>query len=50
MTARLLYEQTDIPEGMTIREWRANTRPRKRKRRRSLARILAGILHGGWRW
>lgn len=47
MTAPLLYEQTDIPEGMTIREWRANTRPRKR--RRCLGRLIARILHGGWR-
>lgn len=47
MSPRMTYVHTDIPEGMTIREWRANTHPRKR--RRFLARLIARILHGGWR-
>jgi hypothetical protein len=47
MRTPLLYEQTDIPEGMTIREWRALRRPCPRRRR--FARIVAHGLRTGWR-
>lgn len=47
MTARLLYEQTDIPEGMTIHEWRALTRPCSIRRR--VLRVLANGFRSGWR-
>jgi hypothetical protein len=33
------YEECDIPEGMTLREWRAaSARPRRRRLRDRLAR------------
>lgn len=44
------YVHTDIPEGMTIREWRAQRARQNRARRRSprwtdgFARIVRGLI------
>lgn len=35
-----IYVECDIPEGMTIREWRKETKPRQHK---SIIRRLLGI-------
>ena len=50
-----VYVHTDIPEGMTIREWRAQramerrqSRAPARRRRAWLPRVLAAVAP--WRW
>ena len=46
MPTKFQYVQCDIPEGMSIREWRDQQRPRRRGRlRRLLERARRGIRH-----
>ena len=42
------YEQTDIPAGMTVREWRAQ-RARTRATSRDWSRIIGALPRRAWR-